>query len=130
MPQTKRVLLIGEDPDLVDFSDPAVPPGLDAQKISAGLDLALRQMRERGLEVDVALTTTEDAAAGEVAAALGGKAYDCVVVGAGLRILPGMTRIFETVINVVHEAAPHARIAFNTSPEDSTAAAERQLLAR
>lgn len=127
MPNAKRVLIVGEDPDLVDFSSPAIPPGLDAAQIRAGLELALARMCERGLEVDVAMTTTEEAAAGEVSAALRGKDYDCIVVGAGLRLLPTMTRILETVINVVHETAPRARIAFNTSPEDSADAAERQL---
>jgi len=127
MPDAKRVLIVGENPDLVDFSAPNIPPGLDAAKIRAGLEVALARMRERGLEADVALTTTEEACADEVSAALRKKDYDCVVVGGGLRLLPTMTRILETVINVVHETAPRARIAFNTSPEDSVDAAERQL---
>jgi len=127
MPDAKRVLIVGEDPDLVDFSAPNIPPGLNAAQIRAGLELALARMRERGLEVDVALTTTEAACADEVSSALRRKDYDCVVVGAGLRLLPTMTRILETVINVVRETAPRARIAFNTTPEDSEAAADRQL---
>jgi hypothetical protein len=51
------------------------------------------------------------AAAGEVATALEAKEYDCVVVGAGLRIVPKMTRIFETVMNAVREHAPRAKFA-------------------
>ena len=130
MPQQRRVLIIGEDPDRVDFSDPATPPGMDAGKIRAGLEAALAQLRARGREADLVLTTTEQAAAGEVAAALAAKTYDCVVVGAGLRIVPGMTRIFEAIMNVVHERAPQARLAFNLGPEQSAEAAERQLADR
>jgi hypothetical protein len=33
----KRVLLIGFDPATVDFSDPALPPGMTAEKIHAGV---------------------------------------------------------------------------------------------
>ena len=127
MPQSKRVLIIGEKPDMVDFSDPAIPPGMNADKVRAGLEIAMRRLRERGIEPDLVLTSTEEAAAGEVATALETKEYDCVVVGAGLRIVPKMTRIFETVMNAVHEHAPRARLAFNSDPEDSAAAAERQL---
>jgi N-acetylglutamate synthase/N-acetylornithine aminotransferase len=127
MPQVKRVLIIGKQPDLVDFSDPAIPQGMNADKIRAGLEAALHKLRERGFEPDVALTTTDEVAAEEVATALKAREYDCVVVGAGLRIVPKMTRIFEAVINAVHEHAPRARLAFNIGPEDSAAAAERQL---
>ncbi len=50
-------------------------------------------------------------------AALASKQYDCVVVGAGLRIVPKMTRIFEAVMNAVQEHAPRAKLAFNINPE-------------
>jgi hypothetical protein len=127
MPQSKRVLIIGEKPEMVDFSDPAIPSGMNADKVRKGLETALRKLRERGFEPDVVLTTTEEAAAEEVAAALGVKKYDCVVVGAGLRIVPKMTRTFEAVMNAIHQHAPQAKLAFNTDPEDSAAAAGRQL---
>jgi hypothetical protein len=127
MPQSKRVLIIGEKPEMVDFSDPAIPSGMNADKVRKGLETALRKLRERGFEPDVVLTTTEEAAGEEVAAALGVKKYDCVVVGAGLRIVPKMTRTFEAVMNAIHQHAPQAKLAFNTDPEDSAAAAGRQL---
>jgi len=37
----KRVVLIGFDPAAVDYSDPALPPGMNAEKIQAGVKLAL-----------------------------------------------------------------------------------------
>ena len=51
--------------------------------------------------------------------------YDCVVIGAGVRLPPSRLGVFEAVVNAVHRAAPRAAIAFNTRPEDSGAAAAR-----
>ena len=45
-----RVLLVGYDPETVDFSDPALPPGLTAEKIHAGIEVALKQFAARGWE--------------------------------------------------------------------------------
>jgi len=36
----------------VDFSDPAIPPGLDAEKIHAGIAIAMTKMAERGWQAD------------------------------------------------------------------------------
>jgi hypothetical protein len=44
----KRVVLIGRDPATVDFSDPALPPGMTAEKIHAGVKLALADFAARG----------------------------------------------------------------------------------
>ena len=44
----KRVVLIGLDPATVDFSDPALPPGMTAEKIHAGVKLALADFAGRG----------------------------------------------------------------------------------
>jgi len=45
-----RVLLVGYDPEAVDFSNPALPPGMSVEKVRAGVALALKQMKERGWE--------------------------------------------------------------------------------
>ena len=39
----KSVVLIGLDPATVDFSDPALPPGMTAEKIHAGVKLMLTE---------------------------------------------------------------------------------------
>ena len=57
------------------------------------------------------------------------KTYDCVVIGAGIRLPPPSLSVFEAVINAVHRAAPDAAIAFNTRPEDTADAAARWLKA-
>jgi hypothetical protein len=43
-----RVLLVGQQPETVDFTNPMLPPGMNAERIHAGITLALKQMAERG----------------------------------------------------------------------------------
>jgi len=122
-----RVLLLGYDPATVDFSDPALPPGMTAEKVHAGIAVAMKQFAERGWEADVALIRPDEAAGPAIAGQLASKTYDCVVIGAGVRLPPRGLALFEAVINAVHKAAPGAAIAFNTRPDDSADAAARWL---
>ena len=34
-----RILLLGLDPETVDFSDPALPPGMTVEKVRAGIEV-------------------------------------------------------------------------------------------
>ena len=122
-----RVLLVGYDPETVDFSDPALPPGMSAEKIHAGIAVAMEKFAERGWETDVCLIRPDETARPTVERQLGSANYDCVVIGAGVRLPPRGLALFEAVINAVHKAAPGAAIAFNTRPEDSADAAARVL---
>jgi hypothetical protein len=124
-----RVLLVGYDPETVDFSDPALPPGMTAEKVHAGIAVALKQFAERGWEGDVGMIRPDESAGPAVERLLGSKSYDCVVIGAGVRLPPRGLALFEAVINAVHKAAPGASIAFNTTPHDSADAAARWLAA-
>jgi hypothetical protein len=125
-----RVLLLGYDPETVDFSDPALPPGMTVEKVHAGIAIAMKQFADRGWEADVCLIRPDESAGPAVESQLASKSYDCVVIGAGVRLPPRGLALFETVINAVHKAAPAAVIAFNTRPDDSAAAAARWLAAR
>jgi hypothetical protein len=121
----KRVLLVGYDPETVDFSDPALPPGMSAEKIHAGIDVAVKLFAQRGWEADLGFIRPDNTAGPTVERQLASKSYDCVVVGAGVRLPPTRLAIFEAVINAIHKGAPRAAIAFNTRPEDSADAAAR-----
>ena len=124
-----RVLLVGLQPEAVDYSDPALPQGMDAKKICAGIDLALNQMTDRGWQADVCLIQPDATAGPTVEQRLAATMYDCVVIGAGVRLPPKNLLLFETIVNAVHKAAPNTSIAFNTVPEDSADAAARWLSA-
>jgi len=122
-----RVLLVGYDPETVDYSNPAYPAGMSAEKISAGIELALKQMTDRGWDNDVCYIRPDGTAGQTVERHLASASYACVVIGAGVRLPPESLLDFEAVINAVHRAAPNAAIAFNTRPEDSADAAARLL---
>ena len=57
-----RVLLVGYDPETVDYSNPALPPGMSAQKIRAGIALMLKQMTDRGWEGDLCFIRPDETA--------------------------------------------------------------------
>ena len=122
-----RVLLVGYDPETVDYSNPALPPGMTAEKIGAGIALTLKQMTDRGWDADACLIRPDETAGPTVERHLASASYDCVVIGAGVRLPPQGLKLFEVVVNAVHRAAWGASIAFNTVPEDSADAAARWL---
>jgi hypothetical protein len=125
-----RILLLGYDPETVDFTDPALPPGMTVEKVRAGIAIAMTQFAERGWQADLALIRPDETAVPTVERQLASTSYDCVVIGAGLRLPLRSLPLFEAVINAAHKAAPGAAIAFNSLPGDSADAAARGLTAR
>ena len=124
-----RVLFVGQQPETVNFADPMLPPGMNAEKIHVGIRVALKQTAERGWHADLCLLKPDETAGPDVDQRLKAQTYDCVVIGAGVGLPPHSLSMFEVVINAVHRAAPSAAIAFNTRPEDSADAAARWLKA-
>jgi hypothetical protein len=127
--EVTRVLFVGLEPETVDYSDPALPPGLDATKIHAGIALGMQLMAARGWRADLRLVRPDETAAVAVERQLATATYDCVVIGGGIRIPPKNLSLFEILVNTVHKAAPNASIAFNTIPEDTADAVARWLKA-
>ena len=127
-----RVLLLGYDPDTVDFSDPALPPGMTTEKIHAGIEVAMKQFASRGWQADLGLLRPDETALPPVTLSeqLASASYDCVET-IDRRWRPADRLVFcqssNAVINAVHKAAPRAAIAFNTRPDDSADAAARWL---
>jgi hypothetical protein len=124
-----RVLFVGQKPETVDFSDPAIPPGFNAEKINAGIAIGVAKIKERGWQADLCMIAPDETAGPMLEKQLGSAIYDCVVIGGGLRLPPKGLLLFEKVINCIHKAAPDAAIAFNTNPEDTAEAAARWLKA-
>jgi hypothetical protein len=121
-----NILIIGEDPDTPEFADMA-PPGVTVTSVHRGLDDAAARLEGEGHAAAIMLTGPIEAISGQLAEALAARVYDVIVIGAGLRSLPPMTEKFETLINEIRNQAPRARLAFNTSPNDSDVAARRQV---
>jgi len=129
MSDMKSVLVIGLDPSLIDFSSPdyAAFPGMDAAKVMQGLKASEESLTRLGYDVQLCLTDFGETAEMMVRGQLEGKRYDCIVIGAGVRAVPGNLLLFEKLINAVHAYAPQAKICFNTKPTDTVEAVQRWL---
>lgn len=123
----KRVLILGQDPDTVDFTDPALIPGMTAEKVRAGIDATVRQLRDAGYEVEQCYTDAGQTAEAVATALLQAQRFDCVMIGAGIRLPPSKLVLFEKLVNAVHRHAPGAVLCFNTRPDDSVEAVRRWL---
>jgi hypothetical protein len=109
------------------FQRPALPPGLTAEKIHAGIDLAMSGMKARGWDAQLCLVQPDASARATVARTLSDQDFDCVVIGGGIRIPSRSLLLFESLVNAIHRTAPDAAIAFNTSPENTATATARWL---
>jgi hypothetical protein len=123
MTQAKKVLMIGLDPKVVDYSH--LPVKLDEPTLRAGLAADEKRLRDLGYDASWLLVDRGETAEAAVSRALKEKTFDCVLIGAGIRTIPAMFLLFEKLVNVVHETAPRARICFNTVPDDSAASVQR-----
>lgn len=120
-----RVLVIGYAPDAVDYGDPAIPPGLDEAKVASGIQRDLELMRGRGWEAEHLPIRPDGILRRQVLDHLAGRTYDCIVIGAGVRMTTRHVAEFETVVHAVREGAPDTPLAFNASPDSSGDAAAR-----
>jgi hypothetical protein len=123
----KNVLVIGLDPALIDFSQPGYAPGMDATKVLAGIKSSENELTRLGYSVQTCLTDFGETAATVVQNQLEQKQFDCILIGAGVRMNPSNFLLFEKLINVVHEHAPRAKLCFNTMPSDTAEAVKRWL---
>src|SRR5687768_14960850 len=118
----KRILLIGIDPALVTFRPDS---GRSAEQIMAAGNAANERLAALGYAVHTCLVDLGDTAESVVFQALSQHTFDCIMFGAGLRGLPEHTRLFEKLINLVHQHAPATRLCFNTNPGDTVEAIQR-----
>lgn len=114
-----RVLVIGLDPY-------RVPGPWDPQPVADGIEVGKGRFVEHGVEAEFCLFGLDgsDDVDEVVAAALSAHAWECVVVGGGVR---GDLELFERVVNLVRVHAPGAAMAFNDTPETTYDAAARWL---
>ena len=122
----KKVLLLGLLPRVVDFSS---IPGLDEEKLATSLRASEQELCDLGFDAKWCLVDRGETAERVVRGALEAKAYDVVLIGAGVRTIPTHFALFEKLVNLVHEHAAKARICFNTKPEDTREAVLRWIAA-
>lgn len=118
----KKVLMVGWHPSVVDYSK---YPGLTAEKLEGALRADEGKLRGLGYDAEIGFIFSGDTATDQLIQTLRETRYDVVMIGAGVRRDDDHFLVFEKLVNVVHEHAPDARIAFNTGPTDSDAAVQR-----
>jgi len=122
----RTFLIVGIDPDAIDFSGPNTPPGMTAEKLSAEVEESRRQFADQGDRADLCAIKLDESAGARVSEQLARARYDCILIGGGLRPDESIG-VLERIINAVHQHAPDAAIAFLKLPRDAIAAAARVL---
>ena len=122
MSEKMKVLLVGWNPDVVDYSK---WPGLTQEKLRAGLNGDKEKLNTLNYDVTLGLINSKETAVDDLTSLLTEITYDCVLIGAGVRTDVEHILLFELIINTVHQHAPKAKICFNTGPFDSVDAIKR-----
>jgi hypothetical protein len=125
---TKTVVMIGLDPKVVDYSDPAYAnfPGLNADVLATALEQDRQALVAKGYEAIWSLWDKSENAQDKFIEDLLKYQPDAVMIGAGVRFNPALTVLFEILVNLVRDHAPQARLCFNSGPYDTADAVERQ----
>ena len=119
------VLLVGLDPDIVDYTKSPVP-GLTAAKVRAAVEADSAKLQTLGYSVKSLYVDDGKTAEAVLADALTASRYDCIMIGAGLRVVPRYLLLFEKLINVVHRQAPTStKLCFSSNPSDTAEAVRR-----
>ena len=122
----KKVLIIGFDPTLLDFSSPELAhANLTAEKVLAGLKADGERLKALGYEPTPCLVDLGETAESVIRRHLGETSFECICIGAGIRVNPKFFLLFERIVNVTRELAPQAKLCFNTKPSDTAEAIQR-----
>jgi hypothetical protein len=120
-----RVLLLGLDPEIVDYSKSPVP-GLTAAKVHSSVEADQAKLEALGYTVKTLYVDGGNTAEAVLADTLANGGYDCIMIGAGLRTVPPYFLLFEKLMNVIHRQAPAStKLCFNTTPADTAEAVQR-----
>jgi len=118
----KTVLAIGIDPAFVDYS---AFPQFTPEMFRSYIDAQIERVRGLGYDVTSCLIDLGDTAEAVTVEAMKSRDFDCILIGAGLRLPPERLLLFEKVINLIRRLAPAACICFNTTPADTAEAVQR-----
>lgn len=121
----KKVLLLGIDPKFIDVNL-ATSTGWDANRVKAVAQEENNKLTDLGYEPQICFIDLGETAESVVSDRLSRENFDCIMIGAGVRLVPQHTVLFEKIINAVHQKAPpSSKICFNTNPGDSAEAVLR-----
>jgi hypothetical protein len=117
------VLSIGLHPSAVDYGS---HPGLDEATLTARIKAGESRLMAAGFDfVSCQLPAEPDEAEVRLRDCVGSAAFDVAMIGAGIRMAPEHTLLFERIVNVLRDLSPGIRLCFNTRPEDTADALRR-----
>jgi hypothetical protein len=117
------VLTIGLHPGAVDYSR---HPDLDEPTLAARIEAGEAAIRAAGFDiVSCQVPASPDEAEAALRECADGHRFRVAMIGAGIRMAPEHTLMFERLVNAVTEIAPGVRFCFNTSPETTLDALRR-----
>lgn len=117
-----KVFLIGIDPKLID-PNLSTATEWDANRVRAAAQDANKRLVKLGYELQSCLLDPRGTDESVVSDTLSREKFDCIMVGAGVRVLSQNTILFEKIMNTIHQKAPpSSKICFNTNPADTVEA--------
>jgi hypothetical protein len=117
------ILSLGLDPSVLDYS---LHPGLDEATLTARIAVGMEALREAGFDlVSCQLPADPDEAEKKVRECVATGKFRVVMIGAGLRMAPEHTLLFERLVNLLNQLVPGIVFCFNTSPETTIDALRR-----
>ena len=118
-----RVLSIGLHPRSIDFGN---YPHMTEELLTERIIAAEAAMREQGIDlVPCRVSVDPDEAAAMVREAAKDGPFAVAMIGAGVRMAPDQTLLFERLVNVIIETYPGLPMCFNNSPESTVDAIRR-----
>jgi hypothetical protein len=123
----KSFLLIGLDPNGIDYTAPNVPKGMTAKKLFAAVADAQKQFSAQGDRLDNCVIKLDGSAEAPVTAQLASGPYDAVLIGGGLRQPDANIELLERIVDSIQVHAPGTPIGFVALPDGSLDAAARAL---
>jgi hypothetical protein len=117
------ILTLGLHPSAVDYSR---HPGLDEATLTARIEAGEAALRAAGFDiVPCQVSADPDEAEATIRGRVAANPVEVVMIGAGVRMAPEHTLLFERVVNLVNELVPGIVFCFNTSPETTVDALRR-----
>jgi hypothetical protein len=117
------ILSLGLRPSAIDYSR---YPGLDEATLTARIAAGEAALREAGFDiVPCQVSADPDEAEQKIRECLAANSVWGVMIGAGLRMAPEHTLLFERLVNLLNHLVPGIVFCFNTSPETTVDALRR-----
>lgn len=117
------ILSLGLHPSAIDYSR---HPGLDEETLTARIAAGEADLHEAGFDIVLCQVPAEpNEAEKKLRECVAANPVRVVMIGAGLRMAPEHTLLFERIVNLLNELVPGIVFCFNTSPETTIDALRR-----